>query len=351
MLKKLFLYGILVISTIYLFFMYDEAVIAGILALELLYVPAAAAEVFWISRRIGVSFESKRTIASKGQNIPLKIKVGNVRWIPGVKFTITITTGNQLYATAVKSFLKGFTGSKGNGRADFVFRSEYCGNIFVCLREIRVFDSFGFFYIKKKLNERVEIRILPECSIVPMEITRRTREFIAEAEEYSGEKSGDDPSETYQIRPYQEKDSMHSIHWKMTAKEGELMVKEHGRPLGCVVLIRLDLAQRKPDLAAVSRMLEDTVSISMTLAEEKCIHMVAWYEQKNKRIVKKKVGNEIQVYELMNRLLFIEPYGQNEPEEAYFEDAFKGEHFSSTIVIDMKGKITVNGATQELLTV
>ena len=50
---------------------------------------------------------------------------------------------------------------------------------------------------------------------------------------------GDDPSEIYQVREYRERDSLKDIHWKLSAREEELMVKERGFPLGCVVLIKI----------------------------------------------------------------------------------------------------------------
>ena len=85
------------------------------------------------------------------------------------------------------------------------------------------------------------VGILPECHLIPVEITRKTREFIAESDEYFDRENGDDPSEVYQIREYRDMDSLRDVHWKMSAKAEELLVKEHGKPKGCVVLIWLNL--------------------------------------------------------------------------------------------------------------
>ena len=51
------------------------------------------------------------------------------------------------------------------------------------------------------------IKVMPEFELMPLEITRRTREFQADAQEFSQERRGDDPSEIYQVREYREKDS------------------------------------------------------------------------------------------------------------------------------------------------
>ena len=47
-------------------------------------------------------------------------------------------------------------------------------------------------------------------------------------------------------------------------------------------------------------------SVSLSLIEQKCVHMVAWYEEKNDRIIRKRVENEENIYELLNRLLYLE---------------------------------------------
>lgn len=84
---------------------------------------------------------------------------------------------------------------------------------------------------------------MPLFELMSLEITKRTRDFQTDSEIYSGERRGDDPSELYQVRPYRAMDSVRDIHWKLTAKENQLMVKEHGFPLGCVILIWIDFGK------------------------------------------------------------------------------------------------------------
>ena len=87
----------------------------------------------------------------------------------------------------------------------------------------------------------------------------------------------------------------------------------------------------------------------MTLAEEKCIHMAAWYEEKNERIVKLRVRDEESACRMVWRLLDLEPCRNTAKRDACYEDAVRGQEFSSIVTIDGEGKIWKDGMTPELL--
>ena len=55
---------------------------------------------------------------------------------------------------------------------------------------------------------------------------------MGENDSYSREKEGDDPSEVFDIRPMRPGDRMQQVHWKLTARTGEMMVKVFSRSLG-----------------------------------------------------------------------------------------------------------------------
>ena len=229
------------------------------------------------------------------------------------------------------------------------FETAFCGNVEVILESVRLYDLFGIFYIKQKVQRKASVKVMPEFELMPVEITRATREFQADAEEYSGEKKGDDPSELYQVREYRIQDSVRDIHWKLSAKEETFMVKERGFPFGCVVLVWIDFAEKERSAAGFSRLLETAASLSITLAEQKCIHLAAWYEEKNERIGMRRVRDEESACELIWQLMGIEPYRDPVRKQACFDDTFRGHEFSSTVTIDGRGVLRNDGEVPELL--
>lgn len=353
MIKRVCIYAAVFALTLYCFFLYEDEILSGLLAAEVLYFVFAMAELVWLRKKVSLSFGRILPIAEKNQEVNAYLTVKNESRIPGVHFRIKMRLYNQFSGERGGCMLKGSVGKADQTTCTFTFRVSGCGNMVIEARDLFIYDTFRILRIRCRQQLRQRTGILPESHIIPVEITRKTREFIADAEEYSDRESGDDPSEIYQIREYREKDSIHDIHWKLSAKADELLVKEHGRPLGCVVLIWLDFAQktkvqRTPfwkkgrQVQTPVRVLEAAASLSLSLLEEKCIHMAAWYEKENQRIVKKRVSKEEHIYELMHRLLFAEMYEGAEEAQSMREDAFKGESFSSIVEFDMDGRIMVN---------
>ena len=77
--------------------------------------------------------------------------------------------------------------------------------------------------------------------------------------------------------------------------------------------------------------------------------MAAWYEEKNERIVKLRVDDEESCYEMIWRLMDLEPCTDREKRRACYEDAFRGQEFGSIVTVDSEGNLIQDGKKQELL--
>ena len=68
---------------------------------------------------------------------------------------------------------------------------------------------------------------------------------------YSGARPGDDPGETFDIREYQEGDSIRQIHWKLTGKLDKMMIRQRSFPVDDTVLILAEpfLKEKAPAVA------------------------------------------------------------------------------------------------------
>ena len=91
-----------------------------------------------------------------------------------------------------------------------------------------------------------------------------------------------------------------------------------------------------------------TASVSLSLFQEKCIHTVAWYEPDKMAVYRKKISKELHIYELINRMSFMQSFDDAEILNAYFEDAFRGENYSTIIDICKDGEIYVNQLPVEI---
>lgn len=363
MIVRAAVYLLAVLFSIYLFFMYDGHIWTGLLLLEVLY-PLCSCLFLWnMGRNITVRFGRFPAMAERAKQFSGILILKNNSRIWNVRYRVRAHVNNHFSKPVRGRSRRGFGSPKGlplkfapallgpsqEQRLEIGLESQYAGTLECCLESFLLYDMLGIFYRTVSVQQRRTVGIMPPFELMPLEITRRTREFLADVDEYSTEKQGDDPSEIYQVREYRPTDSIHSIHWKLSAKEDQLMVKEHGFPMGCVVLLWIRLPLADTDSAGFSRLLERAASLSVTLLEEKCIHMAAWFEEKNGQVVKWRVDTAESVYEWIWRLLSTEPFQDEALERTCYEDAFRGEHFSSTVILHADGTLTVNGEEQELL--
>ncbi len=339
--KRLLGYLAVVLLTVYCFFLYDDEILAILFVMEIIYLIFSVLWLAVLKKKVTVSMNSLIPIAEKNQTISVKLVVRNRSKWQSAHVRLYLSAENT-FTKERKSAKKMVTVPAGKTEEVLVdFQSGSCGNIMISLKHYDLYDLFYILGWKFRSQEKQSVGILPECHLIPLEITRKTREFIAEAQEYSDRESGDDSSEVYQIRAYRDMDSLRDVHWKMSAKNDDLLVKEYGKPKGCVVLIWLnlqtDMIKRKQTPTAI---LEAAASLSLSLLEEDCVHMVAWYEKENQKIQKKRVSKEEHIYELLNRLLYTKMYQEDIEEE--YQDAFRGLAFSSVVELKMDGSILVN---------
>ncbi|XCP84172.1 DUF58 domain-containing protein [Roseburia hominis] len=344
MIKRIVSYIAVVLLTLYCFFLYDDRILGMLLVAEFLYPILGAGFLLFARKGIKVRLGTILAVAEKGQKIPVPVRIENGSRIPAVHFRLRMRIENTFTGEIKTCSVKGCALRGRKTEVKMHTQSDQCGNLRIVLEAVELYDLLHIFLTRKRCKEVSQVGILPECHLVPVEVSRRTREFLADAEEYSDREKGDDPSEIYQIREYKEKDALHDVHWKLSAKSEELLVKEHGKPLGPVVLLYLNLnrefaqkgdRRRNREKGWPSEVLEAVASLSLSLLEEKCVHMAAWYEEANGRVVKVKVSREEHVYELANRLLYASPYRGGEQAEARWAEAFGCHAYLSERPVDV----------------
>lgn len=224
--------------------------------------------------RLKLSLESSAGSAEKTEEAVFLIRVANRFFLPVACVRLRLCSVNSLCGEPVFETLM-FPAEAGKDTAvEYRVCPQYAGKITVSLRRAKCYDFLGLFSISKTLDQTAEIFVPP--SIFPLDVRLRPSAGVMESETYSTVKPGGDPSEVFGIRPYREGDRLRSIHWKLSARLNELMVREFSLPLDCSVTILLELLAPNP--AAMEAALETAVSVSHFLVEARVPHRVEWYD-------------------------------------------------------------------------
>ena len=108
------------------------------------------------------------------------------------------------------------------------------------LKCLRIYDITGLMHVDIRIKDTGKLRVMPGMYEVSVVRTEATKNFYGEADTYDEWFPGYDNNEIFQLREYQRGDRLQNVHWKLTAKHEELIIKEHSLPRSCPVVLLLD---------------------------------------------------------------------------------------------------------------
>lgn len=114
--------------------------------------------------------------------------------------------------------------------------TDHCGGIRVAAEDLRICDYLGLFAFPVRCREQktVLIRPLP----VNMNLNQELQRHIATAWK---PKSGGGYAENHELRFYRPGDNLNQVHWKLSAKTGNLIIREPMEAQQGLVLLTMNL--------------------------------------------------------------------------------------------------------------
>ena len=160
----------------------------------------------------------------------------------------------------------------------FTVQAACCGVVRARVKHLLARDLFGLAAWKCPVTAEAATVVLPALFQPEVMLTESAFAML-DSEEYSAVKPGFDPSETFGIREYRPGDSIKTIHWKLSQKSGDTMVRELSLPVEHQVLLRYENpVVNETDPAAIHSLTTVLLSLSAVLFEQGIIHDLGWRE-------------------------------------------------------------------------
>lgn len=285
--------------------LYNEHVV-GIIFVTVVALPFVLFETLCIIHGfIKVELSTTTHVLAKGEKIPITLKLYNPTFLPVYAIKVYLTYNNEFSSKKYqKEYMVAIDG-KSRTSITYNFISEFSGNINISLKKIRCYDSLKLFSLKKRCNEEVRVAVLPNFYDIEEEIINSKNKSSIESDVYSASNKGDDPSEVFTVREYREGDRPSQIHWKLSSKQAELMVKEFSDPLNCSLLIFIDfnIKKGKNSLIYMDSLIESALSISYNLLLKQESHYLSWFDSKLGACRRIKISTDKDFYEAAGGVL------------------------------------------------
>lgn len=240
MLKRI-VYVVVWLLTVYTAVIYDSVSLIFLAGVELL--PLLLFLILLMQRPLfHLSFSRDRYFPEPGQSSGLELWVRNRSMLPLRRLSVRLKFENLTTGERHNRYMEQAVHTK---EQMILAPSEDLGYgvWLVSGRKIRMYDFLLFSYVRKWKRLYSRIVCLPRSHEVKKIVCANGAGNDREPKSYVPETVGNDGTLIREIREYRPGDSLHAIHWKLSAKKEELLVKEPGQPQGFRVLFGLDLTR------------------------------------------------------------------------------------------------------------
>ena len=342
--KRFILYLAVIGLTVYLAILYKSQVLTALAVIEILVpVPLILLAAVTV-RMIHMDISPVTSAAEKGKPVQIMLTVENRSPFPVTYGVAEVFCWNEFRIDMV--YQKIFIQAAGRSKTEFIceWSSSHCGKLIFEVKSLKIQDYIHLLTFLCPIEKSASAAVLPVP--YPVEIPPENRSMIQEdGETFDRFRSGDDPSEVFDIREYRPGDRMSRIHWKMTAKEENLMVKEFSRPLAGEGVLYLDLYDPKADglWNSADDYLELLLSFCLAFLEANRNVRAVWKEQGGDSLRVLGIEDEASVYELLCILFELRPYSQEVSLEDCYREQYPDNHPAFQYRLDLKGRLWEGG--------
>ena len=188
-----------------------------------------------------------------------------------------------------------------DGRACIAQPASYCGRLSARVTALRVSDMFGLWRFDCPGAAYCEAIVRPaerSISATPPEAEALTR-----AEAPYGAPAGAMREPGSDVREYAPGDSVRTIHWKLSSKLDQLLVREDAPAGGDDVLILLETALPASMPGDMDAAAEGALALSRALAAEGRAHCVGWLDYETGELYRRDVASPAEYRAMCDALL------------------------------------------------
>lgn len=302
--KNKIIYAVVLAVTFFGYILSASEMMIFLLAYEIILLPVLWLLTEILKKHINAQIKIPTLHIEKKEEFVVEVLLQNTSAFPMPVIWVNAQCENEFTGEKFYVEEKVMTDAKGEASLLLYLQSRYCGKMRITLEKIRVQDYLRLFSKKVLMQElSKEIIVLPKIHKISLNAVNWVQDK-QEGEEFSHARSGEDTAEVFDVHEYREGDTFQRVHWKLTAKAEEYLVKDYSLPIEQTVLIFLDLYAEKEQVTQeeFDCFLEILASLSWSMAEQKLNHMVLWYKESKGQLNQIKIEEEQDVYYMLEQV-------------------------------------------------
>lgn len=314
MLKRLWIYLLVLVVTIYLGIAYLENFPTILLGVELMFSMLSLLYILFSSQGLRVAFSAPDVTITVGKQGTIRARIKNRSVLP-VFYAELVLELTYFQSSEIFTLRLPFTVlPEKTQMMRLPITAHYSGTMRITPKYICVYDLLHLFSVRRRLkNKPSTVTVLPEFQrmVVLDRSSRFSMPVIEERmsedddtekniQQFYKDRIGDDPSEVFQVRSYHIGDRLSRVDWKLSAKSGSLMVKDYSFPIIDRTVILVDM--HCEDQMAYHQRLHTAVALCISALEINCSITLAWYDSSSQTVVQRHLEKSEDLFESIGML-------------------------------------------------
>lgn len=241
----------------------------------------------------------------KGQPLHGELTVTNGSFLPQPRLTLGLSCRNLRTLQTVRQEIFVSLLPHQTKTVAFALSCGGCGKVRLTVENVRTEDVLGLVSRKRDCTAQAEAVFLPRL-FEPAVFLEHQDMAMPDSDSYSQTRPGSDPGETFAVREYVPGDAIRKIHWKLSEKTGQMMVREFGMPVVNEVALLLENAG-SPSPEEIDAVTEVFASVSNALVGSGVHHKVFWWDQDRKDLLEFDIASGEDFAVLLGQLLELSP--------------------------------------------
>lgn len=273
------IYGVLLIIGLFFAILYDGIFSVVLFGILLLLPVSQLLLLFYLRKQLHLSLQVHEAVIGRQQQQILYCTLHNKSVLPMNYCAVTLNIENQTALESETIQLQLPLQGRFRAKVSFQLTSAHCGKLFVTVKNCRIMDYLHLFSGRVYSHANVSCMVIPSEQAEGLVMQNANRAQLEESVTYDPVKTGDDNTEIFGIREFQDNDNPKRIHWKRSSREEVLFVKEYSRPLErqyLIVVERLLPDRRRIDASRMDVQLELAHAFACILLRQQIPFSLAW---------------------------------------------------------------------------
>ncbi len=326
---------------------YGSGVMMALCLMWLLIPVIEFALTLYFSGRVEIRLENDGMATEWGRPIRFRFIAKNPGIIPGAGIWVCLEYGHAYEEKQgrQKVFLR--LGARDRQEAAIELESDLVGWIHCRVRSCRIGGPLRLFRLSRKTEQECSSALLPReypC-LIALEEERRQP---GEDEAYMTRLRGENPEEVFQVREYRPGDRIRNIHWKLSARAEEWIVRDFVHPGQCRVALLADLSSKKEmGMEGLNETFSVLLSIGLALVRMQESFWLVWRDEGGEGLRRMMIEEEQSLYEGILQIYQAKLFEEKESLWSLYQELYQEE---ICIGINREGALYCNGKIQKRFT-